>query len=72
MNIAFSGDYTHEELEDLIVRNSGLSSHLGTADVQEIMKRIEEDNDEYAKLVLDAMIYQFAKAVGRMRMRAQR
>ena len=64
IDIAFSGDYTHEELEDLIVRNSGLSSHLGTADVQEIMKRIEEDNDEYAKLVLDAMIYQFAKAVG--------
>ncbi len=28
---------THaEELEDLIVRNSRLSSHLGTADVQEV------------------------------------
>ena len=32
IDIAFSGDYTHEELEDLIVRNSGLSSHLGTAE----------------------------------------
>lgn len=64
LDLAFSGDYTHEELEDIIVRNSGLSSHLGTSDVKEIMRRIEEENDEYARLVLDAMVYQFSKAVG--------
>ncbi len=52
----------NEELEDLIVRNSGLSSQE-PAMVQEIMKRIEE-TPYHAKLVLDAMIYQFAKAVG--------
>lgn len=64
LDMAFSGDYTHEELEDIIVRRSGLVEHLGTSDVKEIMRRITQEHDEYAKLVLDAMVYQFGKAVG--------
>lgn len=64
LDLAFSGDYTHDELETMIVRKSGLLHHLGTDDAKEISRRIQEENDAYAKMVFDAMIYQFAKSVG--------
>lgn len=64
LKLAYSGDYSFEELEKMITRESGLSSHLGTDDAKEICRRITEEHDEYAKLVFDAMIYQFAKAIG--------
>jgi butyrate kinase len=66
LDMVFTGDYTHEELETFFVRKSGLMSHLGTDNAAEICRRIKEDKDKYAKLVFDAMIYQFAKAVGEM------
>jgi butyrate kinase len=59
----FSGKYTEKELYDRVTKNGGLVDHLGTSDVQEILKRIE-GGDEYAKLVYDAMIYQIGKNIG--------
>ena len=41
----------------------GLYAHLGTKDIREIEKRIDE-GDEKAELVLSAMIYQCAKEIG--------
>jgi butyrate kinase len=46
-----------------VTSGSGLLAHLGTNDVPTIVKRIEE-GDKKAELVLDAMIYQIAKAIG--------
>ena len=43
--------------------HAGLVAHLGTTDMMKIDKR-NEDGDEHAKLVVDAMIYQVAKAIG--------
>jgi len=63
MKLCFSGKYTEKELYDRIVKNGGLTDHLGTSDAREIVAMIES-GDKYAKLVYDAFIYQIAKAVG--------
>ena len=63
VHMCFSGKYTEKELYDRIVKNGGLTDHLGTSDAREIVARIN-DGDKYAKLVYDAFIYQIAKAVG--------
>ena len=42
---------------------AGLTAHLGTTDVPAIIKAIEE-GDKKAELILDAMIYNVAKAIG--------
>ena len=62
---AFSGEYKQEELMNRVIKSGGLVEHLGTADVQEILAKIES-GDSYAKLVYDAMIYQIGKYVGSM------
>ena len=43
----------------------GISSYLGTVDVREVEKMINEGNEE-AKLVHDAMTYQIAKGIGEL------
>lgn len=63
VHMCFSGRYTEKELYDRIVKNGGLTDHLGTSDAREVVRRIE-NGDRYAKLVYDAFIYQIAKAVG--------
>lgn len=63
IRLCFSGRYTEKELYDRVVKSGGLTDHLGTADVREILRRIGA-GDRYAKLVYDAFIYQIAKAVG--------
>lgn len=63
IHLCFSGRYTEKELYDRVVKNGGLTDHLGTSDAREVVSRIEK-GDKYAKLVYDAFIYQIAKAVG--------
>lgn len=63
IHMCYSGQYTEKELYDRIVKNGGLTDHLGTSDAREIVARIEA-GDKYAKLVYDAFIRQIAKAVG--------
>lgn len=62
IKMCFSGKYTEKEMIARISKDGGLTDHLGTADVREIEKRISE-GDTYAKLILDAMIYQTAKYI---------
>ena len=45
--------------------NSGLVDYLGTKDMREIERRLET-GDETAKMAVDAMVYQTAKAVASM------
>jgi butyrate kinase len=40
--------------------HSGLTAHLGTNDVREVERRINE-GDEHARLVLSAMVYQISR-----------
>ena len=63
IDLCFSGKLSQSELKKRISGRAGLAAHLGTTDVQAVVKRIEE-GDEHARLVLDAMIYQIAKSVG--------
>ena len=63
VKLCYSGQYTEAEMLRKINGHSGLTAHLGTNDVREVVKRIE-NGDEHAKLVLDAMIYQVSRHLG--------
>ena len=63
VNMAFSGEYTKDELIARLTKRGGFLDHLGTDDGREVRARIA-DGDRYAKLVYDAMIYQISKFVG--------
>lgn len=65
MKAILDSDLNREEWERTIYRQSGLVAHLGTKDVRRIHQMIEAGHGQ-AKLVLDAMIYQNAKAIGAM------
>lgn len=63
IDLCYSGRYTVDELKKRISGKAGLAAHLGTTDVQAVVKAIET-GDTKAKLVLDAMNYQIAKSIG--------
>lgn len=63
IDLCFSGKFTKDELKKRISGRAGLTAHLGTTDVPAIIKSIEE-GDKNAELILDAMIYNVAKAIG--------
>lgn len=65
IKLCFSGKYTEKEINGLINKNGGLMSWLGTNDVREVKKEIENGNKK-AKILYDAMIYQIAKQIGSM------
>jgi len=64
--MAYSDEYKDSmlRLENKLIRETGLIDHLGTQDMKEIERRIQEEHDEYAKMIVDGMIYQFAKTIG--------
>lgn len=63
IKMCYSGKYTEKEMKEMITKNGGLVSLLGTSDVREVKQMIENGN-KLAKLVYDAMIYNIAKAIG--------
>ncbi len=65
INLCFSKKYSEEEIKALVSKNGGLLAHLGTDDIKEIDRRIE-NNDKKAKIIYDSMIYQIAKQIGAM------
>lgn len=65
VEMCYSGTYTQKQMLDKITKSGGLVDHLGTTDVREINKMIEQGN-EYAKLIKEAMVYQITKAIGSM------
>lgn len=62
IRLCYSGDYTKEQLLRRIVGKAGLTAHLGTNDMREIIKRIES-GDAKAELIVGAMCYHIAKAI---------
>lgn len=65
IEMCFSGKYTRREMLDLIIKNGGLVSLLGTSDMREVEQRIDS-GDNWAETVLEAMVYQIAKEIGAM------
>jgi len=63
VKLCFSGKYKFEEVKKMIVGKGGLVSYLGTSDLREVERRIDE-GDDYAKLVYYGMGYQVAKEIG--------
>ena len=63
IRLCFSGKYTEKQLLKRIAGKAGLNAHLGTNDVREVIRRIEDYGDEHARLILDAMIYHVAKNI---------
>jgi len=66
LRLAYSGEYPDfPSLMLKLIKRGGLTAHLGTDDVREVEKMIR-GGDEYAKMVLDTMVYQIAKTAGEM------
>lgn len=59
----FSGDYTLEEMERRVYHGGGIKKYLGTSDIQEVERRINE-GDMDAELILHAFAYQVSKEIG--------
>ncbi len=60
-DLCFSGRYTHAEVRRLIKGSGGVIALLGTSDLREVERRIDE-GDAWAAEVFDALAYQIAKA----------
>jgi len=65
LRLAFSGKYTLDEMERLLVGGGGWIAHLGTDDIREVHGRIDEGNS-WARHVLDATLLQLAKETAGM------
>ncbi len=62
VRLCYSGKYTEKEMYKRLVGGGGFTAYLGSNDMVEITKKAE--NDEQARLILDAFIYQVAKDIG--------
>jgi butyrate kinase len=65
VELCFGGTKTKEDMYCLITHCGGLSAHLGTTRMNEIEDRIQ-NGDAHARLIMEAMAYQVAKAIGEM------
>lgn len=64
IKMCFSGQFTEKEVYKKFVGNGGLNAYLGTNDMRDVMKMAEDDDN--ARLVRDAFIYQVSKDIGSM------
>ncbi|MDR1271858.1 MAG: butyrate kinase [Clostridiales Family XIII bacterium] len=62
-DLCFSGEYDAKSFLKKVRGQGGLISHLGTADLREVEKRIAE-GDEKAEFIYNAQAYVLAKSVG--------
>lgn len=65
IKMCYSGEYTYDEVCKKVMGKGGFLAHLGTTDMREVEKLIE-DGDENAKLIYDAFIYQLCRNIGSM------
>ena len=62
IRLCYSGKYTEKQLLKRIAGQAGLTAHLGTNNMREILQCIKE-GDEHAQLLVDAMLYHTAKQI---------
>ena len=65
IKMCFSGEYTEKEVYKKIVGGGGFNAYLGTNDMREVAKMIE-DGDSHADEVREAFILQVCKNIGSM------
>jgi butyrate kinase len=63
VEMCYSGKYTKEKIKKLLMGEGGIVSYLGTNDLKEVERMIDEGNS-YAKLIYEAMAYQISKDIG--------
>lgn len=63
VKLCYSGKFTEAQMKKKIIGGGGFNAYLGTNDMREVEKMIENGNEK-AKLVKDAFIYQIAKNIG--------
>lgn len=65
VKMAYSGEYTEEQLMKRLQRAGGMISYFGTADMRKVELMIEE-GDEQAKMVFEAMALATAKNIAKI------
>jgi butyrate kinase len=65
VDICFSGKYSRDKIEKMLVGEGGFVAYFGVNDYLEIRTRAE-NGDKQSKLVVAAMAYQTAKYIGAM------
>lgn len=65
IRVAFSGEYTQEEMMRMISKEGGYAAYLDTGDIHEI-DALMENEDEKARFISDACAYQVSKEIGAM------
>ena len=65
IKMCFSGQYTEKEVYKKFVGNGGFNAYLGTNDMRDVEKMVEE-GDAKAKEIRDAFIFQVSKNIGSM------
>lgn len=65
IKMCFSGNYTEKEMSEKVTKTGGLVDYLGTSDVREV-RRMIADKNEYAAMILRAMVLQIKKDIGGM------
>jgi len=61
--ICYSGEYNLKDMLKKLVGYGGVMAYLGTSDMREVRKRINE-GDEKARSVVEAMVFQICKEIG--------
>jgi butyrate kinase len=64
--LCFSGEYTLDDIKQMINGKGGVMSLMGTSDMRKVERKAMQENDPKAKLVMDAMAYNVAKEIGAM------
>ena len=62
---AFSGKYTLDEMQEILIGKGGMVAYLGTNDTY-LVERDAKDGDRKSLEVMQAMAYQVAKEIGAM------
>ena len=65
VKLCYSGKYSHEEINKMLIGQGGLTAHLGTNSAYEVEQMVK-NGDEKATLIYDAMAYQVSKTIGEM------
>lgn len=63
VRLCYSGQYTEKEMRSSLFGSGGLYAYLGTKDIRQVKKMADEGNEK-AALLLDALAYQIAKEIG--------
>jgi len=65
IDICFSGKYSREQVERMVVGEGGYVAYLGTNNALEV-QQLAEKGDPKAMLIQDALCYQVSKLIGEM------